>query len=56
MGDDLKNREYNGWENRWTWLVHLHLSNEQKVFAEIARIVVVERKRKEAGRLVETWV
>ena len=56
MGDDLRNREYNGWENRWTWLVHLHLSNEQKLFNEIARIVAVERQRKVAGRLVETWV
>src|SRR5438045_3508850 len=56
MHDDLRNREYNGWENRWTWLVHLHLSNEQQLFKEIARLVALERKSKGAGRLVATWV
>ncbi|HLZ81036.1 MAG TPA: hypothetical protein VKP04_05335 [Ktedonobacteraceae bacterium] len=54
--DDLKHREYNGWENRWTWLVHLHLSNEQQLFQEIARLVALERRNKRAGRLVQEWV
>lgn len=54
--DDLRNREYNGWENRWTWLVHLHLSNEQAVLLEIAQLVASESNDAAAGRLVEQWV
>jgi hypothetical protein len=27
-------REYNGWENKFTWLVHLHLSNEECVLCQ----------------------
>ena len=54
--DDLRNREYNGWENRWTWLVHLHLSNEQALFLEIAQLVASEPDDVLAGLLVEAWV
>ncbi len=54
--DDLLNREYNGWENRWTWLVHLHLSNEQALSLEIAQLVASEPNDELAGRLVEMWV
>ena len=54
--DDLLNREYNGWENRFTWLVHLHLSNEQALFLEIAHLVECEANDGAAGRLIEMWV
>ena len=54
--DDLLNREYNGWENRFTWLVHLHLSDEQVLSLEIAQVVAGEPNDGPAGRLVEIWV
>ena len=53
---DLLNQEYNGWENKWTWLVHLHLSNEQVLSLEIARLVMSEPNNEPAGHLVEMWV
>ncbi len=28
--------EYNGWENKFTWLVHLHLSSEEHLMQEIS--------------------
>lgn len=54
--DDLRYREYNGWENRWTWLVHLHVSNEQALCLEIAHLIASEADEVAAGRLVEQWV
>jgi hypothetical protein len=54
--DDLMNREYNGWENKFTWLVHLHLSNEQALFLEIAQFVASEPNDGSAGCLIEMWV
>ena len=54
--DDLRYREYNGWENRWTWLVHLHLSNEQAVYWEIAHLIASEPDDAVAGRFVEQWI
>ncbi|SRR5579871_190661 len=54
--DDLRYREYNGWENRWTWLMHLHLSNEQAVYWETVHLVACEPDDLAAGRLVEQWV
>lgn len=54
--DDLLNREYHGWENKFTWLVHLHLSNEQSLFLEIAQLVANEPNNGPAGRLIEMWV
>ena len=56
IGDDRLNREYNGGENRFTWLVHLHLSNEQTLNNEIAEMVAGEPNNWPAGRLVEMWV
>ncbi len=53
---DLLNRGYNGWENRFTWLVHLHLSDEQVLSLEIAQVVASEPNDGPAGRLVEMWV
>jgi hypothetical protein len=40
--DELMNREYNGWENKFTWLVHLHLSDEQVLSLEIAQVIAGE--------------
>jgi hypothetical protein len=54
--DDLLKREYNGWENRFTWLVHLHLSDEQVLSLEIAQVVAGEPNDELAGRCVEMWV
>lgn len=54
--DDRLNREYNGWENRFTWLVHLHLSNEYVLNAEITQMVAGEPNDGPAGHLVEMWV
>src|SRR5258708_16244324 len=54
--DELLNGEYNGWENRFTWLVHLHLSDEQVLSLEIAQVVAGEPNDGPAGRLVEIWV
>src|SRR5712692_4890179 len=48
--------EYNGWENKFTWLVHLHLSNEVSLMHEITMIVASEPHDAPAGRLVEMWV
>ena len=54
--DDLLKGDYNGWENKFTWLVHLHLSNEHTLFLEIAQLVRREPNDGPAGRLVEMWV
>src|SRR2546423_12403060 len=47
---------YNGWENKFTWLVHLHLSNEQAIADEVTAMVASEPNYCPAGRLVEMWV
>lgn len=47
---------HNGWENKFTWLVHLHLSNEQRVMQELTYLVAGEPNDGPAGRLVEMWV
>jgi len=47
---------YNGWENKCTWLVHLHLSNEQALMQEITALVACEPDDRAAGRLVEMWI
>ena len=49
-------REYNGWENRFTWLMHLHLSNEYDLMREITALVATKPNEGPAGRLVEMWV
>jgi hypothetical protein len=47
---------YNGWENKFTWLVHLHLSNEQALMLEILALVTRESDDRAAGWLIEMWV
>jgi len=47
--------KYNGWENRFTWLMHLHLSSEQMLMKEVAALVTASSNRK-AGKLLATWV
>jgi len=47
---------YNGWENKFTWLVHLHLSNEQCLMHEMVDLVARTPDDVAAGRLVEQWV
>ncbi len=49
-------QEYNGWENKFTWMVHLHLSNEYHLMHEITALVASEQNEGSAGRLVEMWV
>ncbi len=48
--------EYNGWENKFTWLVHLHLSSEQGMMQEMVDLVARTMDDRAAGRLVERWV
>src|SRR5437588_2160377 len=48
--------EYNGWENRFTWLMHLHLSSEQALMQEVAALVATTSSNREAGKLLATWV
>ncbi len=48
--------EYNGWENKFTWLVHLHLSNEQTLMQEVTALVASVSGNRAAGRVLETWV
>ena len=47
---------YNGWENKFTWIAHLHLSDEQAVIQEIMALVAREPDDRVAGRLIEMWV
>jgi hypothetical protein len=54
--EEIMNHPYNGWENKFTWLMHLHLSSEQTLFLEIAQLVASEPNNGPAGRLIEMWV
>ncbi len=54
--DEIMNHPYNGWENKFTWLMHLHLSNEEHLMNEITELVASEPNDGAAGRLVEMWV
>ena len=40
--EDVVNNPYNGWENKWTRLLHLHLSNEACLMVEITELVAQE--------------
>ena len=48
--------EYNGWENRFTWLMHLHLSNEQVLREQVTLLVALRLNDRKAGRLLASWV
>ena len=48
--------EYNGWENKFTWLVHLHLSSEEHLMQEMTALVAEAPIRYPVGKLVEQWV
>lgn len=39
--NDLKDQRYNGWSNRSTWAVNLHLSNDQDLAERITELVVI---------------
>jgi hypothetical protein len=52
----LELSSYNGWENKFTWLVHLHLSNEQDLMNEITELVADELHLPVIGQRVERWV
>jgi hypothetical protein len=54
--DGVELSEYNGWENKFTWLMHLHLSNDQVLMQEIAGLVATTSSNRKAGRLIATWV
>ena len=47
---------YNGWENKFTWLVHLHLSSEECIMGEITSLVADTPIGYPVGKLVEKWV
>jgi hypothetical protein len=48
--------EYNGWENKFTWLVHLHLSNEQSVMHDMVDLVARTSDDRMAGLQMKWWV
>ena len=48
--------EYNGWENKFTWLMHLHLSNEQSLMNEMSALVAQTSDNRVAGLRVKWWV
>lgn len=48
--------EYNGWENKFTWLVHLHLSSEECLMHEMTALVAGTPTGYPVGKLVEQWV
>jgi hypothetical protein len=47
---------YNGWENRFTWLMHLHLSSEQGLMLEITDLVATVPGDEVAGWRLAMWV
>jgi hypothetical protein len=47
---------YNGWENKFTWLLHLHLSSEQALMQEITGLVAEVPDEKTAGWRLSMWV
>src|SRR5437588_4170213 len=48
--------EYNGWENKFTWLVHLHLSSEEHLMHEMTALMANTPTGYPVGKLVEKWV
>jgi hypothetical protein len=48
--------EYNGWENKFTWLVYLHLSSEEHLMHEITSLVAETPIGYPVGNLVEKRV
>jgi hypothetical protein len=54
--NDMELAEYNGWENKFTWLIHLHLSNEQAVMNEVVHLVAQTPNDRVAGLHVKWWV
>src|SRR5258708_37307988 len=52
----LELSSYNGWENKFTWLVHLHLSNEHHLMNAMVDLVARMPDDGASGRLVEQWV
>jgi hypothetical protein len=48
--------EYNGWENKFTWLVHLHLSSEQGMMQDMVDLVARTVDDRTAGLHVKWWV
>jgi len=48
--------DYNGWENKFTWLVHLHLSSEERLMHEMVSLVADTPIGYPVGKLVEKWV
>ncbi len=45
--------DYNGWENKFTWLVHLHLSSEERLMHEMVSLVADTPIGYPVGKLVE---
>ena len=48
--------EYNGWENKFTWLVHVHLSSEEHLLQDMTSLVAARSIGYPAGKLVAQWV
>lgn len=54
--DNLLNCDYNGSENKYTLLVHLHLSNEHALFLEVAQLMSRDPNDVPANHLHEMWI
>jgi len=54
--DEMQLNTYNGWENKFTWLVDLHLSNDADVMEEVTKVAAYGIDEQNAGGLVEAWV
>jgi len=48
--------EYNGWENKFTWLLHLHLSSEECLMNEMTSLVAKTLIGYPVGKLFGQWV
>ena len=48
--------EHNGWENKFTWLMHLHLSNERDLMQTVTELVSVLPDEQVAGWRLAMWV
>ncbi len=48
--------EYNGWENMFTWLIDMHLSNDASLMNEITEQIEHAIDENNAGIIIEMWV
>lgn len=47
---------FNDWDNKFTWLIDTHLSNEANLYNEVTELVAGEADNASAGQRLEMWV